>query len=395
MDAQKIILPILEKADVRINGDRPWDLQVRDRRLYGRVLRKGSLGLGEAYMDGWWECPALDELFRRLLAARAEAGLGWTLPEIWNRIQYAFFNLQSMRRAFQVAEKHYNLDNRMFERMLGPSMFYSCGYWRDARNLDEAQADKMALICAKLGVQPGMKVLDIGCGWGTLAGYLASRHKAEVTAVSVSAEQIAYAKAHSAGLPVNWVLDDYRNIVGSFDRIVSVGMFEHVGRKNYDTYMAEARRLLRPEGLFLLHTIGGNVDKNGVDPWIAKYIFPNGMLPSITAVGKSIASRFVMEDWHNFGAHYDKTLMAWEKNFSQGRTSRDFTCSSRGLRMFRYYLLSCAGAFRARSIELWQILLSPEGLPGGYDRRIHPDQAAARAFIRDRGGRSDRERQAA
>ena len=145
-----------------------------------------------------------------------------------------------------------------------------------------------------------------------------------------------------------------------------VGMFEHVGRKNYGIFMKTTKRLLKPSGLFLLHTIGNIKKKTGTDPWINKYIFPNGMLPSPVCVAKAITGLYVMEDWHNFGADYDKTLMAWHQRFEEGYVEGAFQCSERVRRMYRYYLLSCAGAFRARDIQLWQIVLSPEGVEGGY-----------------------------
>ncbi|WP_288707146.1 class I SAM-dependent methyltransferase, partial [uncultured Bilophila sp.] len=188
----------------------------------------------------------------------------------------------------------------------------------------------------------------------------------KVTGVTISTEQLAYAREHDAGHLVNWLLQDYRSMEGQFDRIVSVGMFEHVGRKNYDIFMKTTKRLLKPSGLFLLHTIGNSKKKTGTDPWINKYIFPNGMLPSPVCVAKAITGLYVMEDWHNFGADYDKTLMAWHQRFEEGYAEGAFQCSERVRRMYRYYLLSCAGAFRARDIQLWQIVLSPEGVEGGY-----------------------------
>ena len=233
-------------------------------------------------------------------------------------------------------------------------------------DVDEAQRNKMDLICRKLDLKEGMSVLDIGCGWGGLSLYLAKEYGVKVTGVTISTEQLAYAREHDAGHLVNWLLQDYRSMEGQFDRIVSVGMFEHVGRKNYDIFMKTTKRLLKPSGLFLLHTIGNSKKKTGTDPWINKYIFPNGMLPSPVCVAKAITGLYVMEDWHNFGADYDKTLMAWHQRFEEGYAEGAFQCSERVRRMYRYYLLSCAGAFRARDIQLWQIVLSPEGVEGGY-----------------------------
>ncbi len=366
MNAESVVRALAEKADIRINGTRPWDIRVHNKALYPRVLREGTLGLGEAYMDGWWDCAAMDEMFCRALRARLDRPFLRALPALLNKAAYGLFNLQSVARAFMVAEHHYDLDNALFEHMLGPSMNYSCGYGGGTKNLDEAQRAKMDLICRKLNLRPGTTVLDIGCGWGSLAVHMASVYGARVTGVTVSREQAAYAEARSRDMDISWKLQDYREVSGTFDRVVSVGMFEHVGRKNYPTFMNKVREVLKEDGLFLLHTIGGNVRKTGVDPWIARYIFPNGMLPSIRCIADAASSLFVMEDWHNFGADYDATLMAWAQRFEEGCNTGALRCDEKTRRMFRYYLLSCAGAFRARDIQLWQIVFSPRGVPGGY-----------------------------
>ena len=366
MDAKTMVTSMLAVADIRIGGDRPWDIQVHNPDLYRRVLKQGTLGVGESYMEGWWDCDQLDVMFCRAIRAHLESKIHNNLPVFAIMAAQTLFNLQSVARASMVAEQHYNMDNAMFARMLGPTMNYSCGYWKDASTLDEAQNNKMELICRKLALKEGMSVLDIGCGWGGLSLYMAEHYGAKVTAVTVSTEQFAYAREHDAEHKVNWVLEDYRSIKGRFDRIVSVGMFEHVGRKNYKVFMDTTHTLLDPAGLFLLHTIGSSTRKTGTDPWINKYIFPNGMLPSPVCIGKAIMGRYVMEDWHNFGADYDKTLMAWHQRFEEGYAEGAFQCSERVRRMYRYYLLSCAGAFRARDIQLWQIVLSPQGVEGGY-----------------------------
>lgn len=366
MQAEAIVHSLVDAADIRINGDRPWDIRIHNDKLYPRVLSEGTRGLGEAYMEGWWDCAALDALFCRALQAGLDRRFLHTLPALLNMAAYRLFNLQSVRRASMVAKHHYDFDNALFEYMLGPTMNYSCGYWREAQDLDSAQKAKMELICRKLELKPGMNVLDIGCGWGGLAVYMASHYGVHVTGITVSQEQLAYAEAHSQGLDIRWLLQDYRSLSGTFDRVVSVGMFEHVGRKNYTAFFTKIKELLKEDGLFLLHTIGSNVRKNGVDPWIAKYIFPNGMLPSIRCIADASSPHFIMEDWHNFGEDYDKTLMAWHKRFEEGCAGGAFRCEEKTRRMFRYYLLSCAGAFRARDIQLWQIIFSPHGVPGGY-----------------------------
>jgi cyclopropane-fatty-acyl-phospholipid synthase len=247
-------------------------------------------------------------------------------------------------------------------------MIYSCGYWAEAETLDEAQEAKLDLICRKIGLERGMRVLDIGSGWGGFLKFAAERYGISGLGVTVSREQAAFANEHARDLPIETRLMDYMALDGQFDRVVSVGMFEHVGYRNYRSYFDKVRSLLRPDGLFLLHTIGGNVSTTHGDPWAEKYIFPNGMLPSIAQIGEALEGLFVMEDWHNFGADYDRTLMAWRNNFDAAWPALSARYDDRFRRMWRYYLSVFAALFRARQINLWQIVLSPEGVAGGYRR---------------------------
>jgi len=356
---------LLDHAGVRLNGDRPFDIQVHDERLYARVFAQGSVGLGEAYMDGWWDCRQLDELFHRILRARlADAIQPWR--EIPRVLAAKVLNLQTPSRSYRVGEQHYDIGNALYARMLGRYWIYSCGYWREADNLDDAQRDKMDLICRKLGLEPGMRVLDIGCGWGEMARYMAESYGVEVVGVTISREQVEHGQRICQGLPVDIRLQDYRAVTERFDRIVSVGMFEHVGYKNYPTFMEVSARCLKPDGLFLLHSIGGNRSTATTDPWIARYIFPNSMTPSAKQVTDAAEPHYLIEDWHNFGVDYDRTLLAWCHNFDRHWHEIADQFGDRFYRMWRYYLLSCAGSFRARGNQLWQIVLSPYGVPGGY-----------------------------
>lgn len=367
MKAKETIVSLLAQADIQINGNRAWDVQVHNEELYNRALKQGTIGIGEAYMDGWWDCQELDVMFYKAIKGQLTTRFSSSnLPGLLLKTYQTLFNLQNKRRSFEVAKKHYNFDNSMFESMLGSTMNYSCAYWRNANNLDEAQLAKMDLICRKLDLKPGQQVLDIGCGWGALARYMADKYQVEVTGISVSSEQIDFAKKHDPQKKIHWILDDYRSLQGKFDRIVSVGMFEHVGYKNYPGFMREVRRLIKDDGLFLLHTIGSNHQRKGTDPWINKYIFPNGMLPAEVNLTAAFTDFFVMEDWQNFGADYDRTLMAWSRAFNMGYEKGQFKCDERSRRMFQYYLQSCAGAFRARDMQLWQVVLSPHGVEGGY-----------------------------
>lgn len=347
-------------AGVRFNGDAPWDIQVHDPRAYRMILTRGTLGFGEAYMEGWWDCERMDEMFHRLLRGRADEKLGG-----WNRLRllgetlrHGLFNLQSSRRAFQVGERHYDIGNDVFTAMLDPTMSYSCAYWKDAATLAAAQEAKLELVCRKLHLRPGERVLEIGCGWGGFARHAAARYGVEVLGITVSKEQAALARARCAGLPVSIELMDYREITGLFDKIVSIGMFEHVGPKNYAGYFEMARRAMKPDGLFLLHTIGVDRPLAHTDPWIDKYIFPNGKLPAASEIVAACEGRFILEDWHNFGPDYDRTLMSWWENFDCAWPQLETKYGLRFYRMWKYYLMSCAGFFRARQGQLWQIVLS-------------------------------------
>ena len=360
----RIVSELLSRADIDINGNRPADIQVKNPDLFKRILQEGSLGLGESYMDGWWECDRLDQFFSKVLRAGLEKQLPHHIKDVLRVIGTRLINLQSRRRAWIVGKEHYDLGNDLFTRMLDPSMQYSCGYWKEAQDLETAQQHKLRMICEKLQLKPGMTLLDIGCGWGGLAAFAARHYGVSVTGVTISAEQQKLAQQHCEGLDVTILLQDYRDLHDQFDRIVSVGMFEHVGPKNYATYFSVVDRNLHPDGIFLLHTIGSNRTDENVDPWINKYIFPNGCLPSVRHIAQASEPHFVMEDWHNFGADYDKTLMAWHQRFLAAWPEIAENYSERFKRMFTYYLNACAGAFRARDIQLWQIVFT-RGIENG------------------------------
>ncbi|WP_437611927.1 cyclopropane fatty acyl phospholipid synthase [Erwinia sp. V71] len=360
----RIVQELLQTADIEVNGTRPWDIQVNNPELFRRIVEQGSLGLGESYMDGWWECERLDMFFHRVLKHKLDQQLPHHFSDTLRVVAARLTNLQSRRRAWIVGKEHYDLGNDLFSLMLDSHMQYSCGYWKEASTLEEAQNAKLQMICEKLQLQPGMSLLDIGCGWGGLAEYAARHYGVSVYGVTISAEQQKLAQQRCEGLDVNIVLQDYRDLEQKFDRIVSVGMFEHVGPKNYATYFAVANRNLKADGLFLLHTIGALKTNMDVDPWINRYIFPNGCLPSARHITDASEPYFVMEDWHNFGADYDTTLMAWHQRFLASWPQLTQNYGERFKRMFSYYLNACAGAFRARDIQLWQVMFS-HGVEGG------------------------------
>lgn len=369
MKTQKLktdINGLLLLAGIHVNGNNPWDIKVCNEKFYARVMADGSIGIGEAYVEDWWDCLQLDEFYCRVLNANLED----RVKANWRILTAIFlakiFNRQTRTLAFHNGQKHYDLGNDLFKQMLDKRMVYTCGYWKDAATLDEAQEKKLELTCRKLNLQPGMHVLDIGCGWGSFAKFAAENYGVKVTGITVSAEQVEMGRKLCAGLPIEIKLMDYRSLNEKFDCIVSLGMFEHVGYKNYRRYMQIASRCLKDDGLFLLHSIGSNTSVTFIDPWINKYIFPGGMLPSIKQIGQAFEGLFVMEDWHNFSADYDKTLVAWHDKFVSNWDTLKDKYDEKFFRMWKYYLLMCAGSFRSRKNQLWQIVLSKNGIPGGY-----------------------------
>jgi cyclopropane-fatty-acyl-phospholipid synthase len=366
MKPKQLIQRLLEKAQVQINGTHPGDILVHNDGFYHRVLSEGSLGLGESYMEGWWDAVRLDEFFSRFHSVPLdEAVVDKRL--IFNALKARLFNMQNKTLSKRVAHQHYDLDNAFYEKMLGPSMQYTCAYWKQAANLTEAQEQKLDLICRKLQLRKGEHVLELGCGWGGFARYAAARYGCSVVAYNISAQQVAYARRWCDGLPVEVIQGDYREAGGEFDKVAAIGLCEHVGYKNYRTLIETVHRTLKRRGLFLLHTIGNNGSVSTADPWFDKYIFPGGMLPSVAQLSAAMDRLLVMEDWHNFGPDYDKTLMAWHDNVDRHWEELQVRFDERFHRAWRYYLLSLAGAFRARRIHLWQVVMSKGGVLGGYE----------------------------
>jgi cyclopropane-fatty-acyl-phospholipid synthase len=372
MGSRDLCKAVLDSADVRVDGGRPWDIRVHDARFWDRVVSDGTLGLGESYMDGWWDCDALDEMMSRALRAGGEAAIERNWRTAFHALRARILNLQTRRRARQVARRHYDVDDRLYMSFLDPYNQYTCAYFKDlpADALDRAQEAKMDLICRKLKLKPSDRVLDIGCGWGGLARWMAERHGCRVTGINIADGQVEYARRHVPGKTVEIVRMDYRDLPsaypGAFDKVVSVGMIEHVGWKNHGALFRAARSTLRRDGLFLLQTCGQDVSRPIAEPWIDRYIFPNGCVPSPAQLTSAAEGSFVLEDWHSMGPHYDRTLMNWWQRFERAWPGFREQYGDRFFRMFRYYMLSCAGAFRARQMQLFQAVWSPEGLAGGY-----------------------------
>jgi cyclopropane-fatty-acyl-phospholipid synthase len=356
---------VIATAGITIDGTHPWDLQVPEPRAYERILRDGSVGFGEAFMDGWLDCERIDQFAERAFCAELSKRLE-TPAAVMEAIKVRINPFGSRSRSFEIGVKHYNTGNDLFEVMLDKYMIYSCGYWRQALTLEAAQLDKLELICRKLQLQPGMRVLDIGCGFGGLARYAAEQHGVSVVGISVSTEQIELGKRLCAGLPVDFRLIDYRDLNESFDRVVSVGMFEHVGRKYYGDFFATCDRCLKPAGVFLLHTVGYEKEES-INPWFDKYVMPGVEFPTVANIANSVGADLMLQDFHAWdGSHYDKTLMAWFERFDAGWGQLKNKYDQRFYRMWKLYLQGCAGAFRAGRMRVWQYVFSKGRIPGGY-----------------------------
>ena len=362
-NAETIVRQLLTFADISINGARPYDIQVKNNALYSRILKDQALGVGESYMDGWWEVEALDQFIDKILRAKLDEKVRGSWAIKWHILRSRLFNLQSTARAFQVGRQHYDKGNDLYEAMLDKRMNYSCAYWKNADNLDDAQEAKLDLICKKLNLKAGMSVLDIGCGFGGFAKYAAEKYKVQVSGVSVSKNQVELARERCRGVKADIKLMDYREIKGTYDRILSIGFMEHVGYRNYRTYMEKVNSLLAEDGIALIHTIGENESTTTCNAWTDKYIFPNGLVPSLAQLSKAMEGIFVIEDVHNFGPDYDRTLMAWYRNFEASWDRLKKKYDDRFRRMWRYYLLSSAGGFRCRNNQLWQIVMTKPGQP--------------------------------
>ena len=361
MQAKTLIADLLSRADISINGSKPWDILVRDDRFYQRLLKDAILGLGESYMDGWWECEALDEFTNKVLRAKLDQQIKGNWKSTLYVLKTRLLNRQTKSRAVQVGEQHYDLGNDLYRAMLDSRLNYTSAYWKNASTLDQAQEAKLDLVCKKINLQPGMTVLELGCGWGSFAKYAAEKYGVNVVGLNISKEQVQLGRELCKGLPVELRLQDYRKAEGQYDAVISIGILEHVGHKNYRTYMEVVHRCLKEEGLAFIHTIGSNKSSTYSNRWTNKYIFPNGMLPSIPQIAGAMEGLFVMEVWHNFGPDYDKTLMAWYNNFNQAWPQLKNKYGERFYRMWRFYLLGSAGGFRARNQQLWQIVMTKTG----------------------------------
>jgi cyclopropane-fatty-acyl-phospholipid synthase len=365
MNSKQLSLRILGLAGIEVNGKNAWDIQVHDDRLWNRIISQRELGLAEAYMDGWWDVESIDQFLTKLLEINVLDKAPFSISLVGHAVKSTVLNRQAKAKAAANAKHHYNIGNDLYTRMLDKEMAYSCGYWKSAKTLDQAQIAKFDLICRKLELKPGMRLLDIGCGWGGLLRYAAKNYGIIGTGISPADNQIELAQAKNGKLKIEYLQMDYRDLSGKFDRIVSVGMMEHVGPKNLETFFNKCISLLAPDGMMLHHTIASNETKQVTDPFFDRYIFPGGVLPSLAQISKAVEKKVIIEDVHNFGPDYEKTLLAWHARINK-RWSEIPNYDERFRRMWNYYLLSSAAGFRARHIQLLQVVFRPMTSRGAY-----------------------------
>lgn len=364
---KKRFAEMMSLADVQIDGERPWDMQVHREEAFPRFFAYGSLGMGESYMDGWWDCDQLDELFNRISRADLQSKL--QLTDLLLGLQARLMNIKEYGAATGGGNQHYDLGRELYRRMLDKRMMYSCAYWMNAKTLDQAQEHKLDLIARKLRLRPGMKVLDIGCGWGGAIHYFAERYGVEGVAVTLSLDQRNAARELCSDYPVDIRLQDFREVDEMFDCSYSIDMFGHLGRKDYRTYMEVVKRNLRPGGLHLVQTVGCEKSAKP-DPWVDRYIFPGGRIPSAKEIMEAAYGVLVLDDWHSFTKDYDRTFMTWHANLNSAWEDLDGDYDEQMKRMWRFYLMSFAGVFRSGFSQLWQIVfaLTHSGSSSDYAR---------------------------
>ena len=368
--AEQLVRNLCSQIGIEINGPKNTDLQVKDPRFYERVLAEGSLGLGESYMDGWWDVGDLLQMNALIARGDVKDKVKQSWPMMWHALKARFTNLQTADKADIPAKDHYDVTIEAYLSMTDHWHALSCGYWRRPDDdLESSSAAKLELICRKIGLKESDRVLDIGCGLGSFTRYAAEKYGCSVVAINISSGHVERVRQLTAGLPVEVHCCDYRDTgvflaKGPFDKAVSVEMFEHVGYRNHRRYMEVVHQALKPGGVFCLQTAGNNANVFQNDPWFQKYIFPNAVVPSVEQIGQAIGGLLVLEDWHNFGPDYVKTCYAWFEKFDRNwQGSKD----DRFYRMWKYWILAVGGGFAVRTRQLWQLVLSKGGVQGGYE----------------------------
>jgi cyclopropane-fatty-acyl-phospholipid synthase len=363
---------LLAAADIHLNGSRPWDIQINNPLTLGRIMRDGSLGMGESYMDGWWDCQAIDQMMTRAVRARLHEHLGTPRAHVQSWFGQWAKRLPSSNARI-VGRAQYDLNNQLFCAMLDSSMSHSSAYWEEgATTLEQAQEAKMEMVCRKLQLKPGMRLLDIGCGWGSFMRYAAKHYGVTALGLTTSKEQMALGQSMNQDLPVQFEHTDIQhfntNSRSQFDCVVSLGMLNTPVLAANNALFSTARRSLKKDGLFLLETMGNNQRGQLLEPWLQKHLLCQIPLPSLGDVTDVAQLDFVVEDVHNLGADHDRTLLHWHQRFERAWPQLRLAYDERFYRMWRYHLMGSAGSFRARSTQIWQMVMSPKGLSSVYRR---------------------------
>lgn len=359
-DLEKQVKEIISNTTkITINQKSSLNISVANSDFYRKVINKGELGLAESFMDGDWTTDNLYGVLLELQKNRDKISKhikSNMFQILLFKIYYCIFRTNTRDTVKNNVSHHYDIGNDLYRKQLGRTMQYTCAYYHKSKmTLNQAQDAKMKLIAKKLDLQPGMSVLDIGCGFGALAYYLVKRYSVKVLGVTLSEEQIKYANKYYKHPNLTIKYKDYRDVTGKFDRVYSIGMFEQVGKDNYSVYFDKCYELLKTNGIMLLHTISKNYRENPRYNFITQYIFPEGELPHISDLsGKFLDNKWHLEDLHNFGQSYNKTLLDWHKNLDNFKELPNY--SPRFQRMWKYYLLGCSAAFKVRMISLWQIV---------------------------------------
>ncbi len=344
-------------------------MRLTDRKLYRTLVFNAELAAGEAYMDGtmrFEEGSTLRDFLTLFSVNRLSLG-SYPIQKVLRAIKMRFRKRQQSNRKGQAQQNvahHYDLGNDFYRLFLDENMLYSCAYFREpGETLEQAQRNKLRLLASKLGLKPGMKVLDIGCGWGDLALYLAALEDVGVLGVTLSREQQALAsqRAENAGLAtrVSFELKDYRDVEGPFDRIVSVGMFEHVGVHHYDEFFKKLNALMPDDGLTVLHSIGHMSPPGMASPWLRKYIFPGAYSPALSEVFEVVERNSLwVTDLEFLRVHYATTLAHWTDRFEANRDKVIALYDERFARMWEFYLISAEMMFRTGSQLVFHMQLS-------------------------------------
>lgn len=370
--AEQAVRKIVEVGGI---PDTMWNhIEILDKSAWTDIITKGNLGIAEAYMHNKLKVDPLPFFISVLndtsIGTRRKEGtdyLGMVMQAVAlpTDLMGLLTNQQTRELSSRVTKQHYDAGNDLYEKMLGPSMSYTCAYWKDAKNLDEAQFNKMDLIRRKLELQPGMKVAELGMGWGTAANHMHKYGNVDVTGVSLSEQQVKWAQENLAKEGLRFIWSDYRDHcedpkhMHTYDRVYSIGMLEHVGYKNYAPFFKCIKALLKPDGLAVVHSIGEPDFVSASDPFLDKYIFPGAVIPAMSTITAGFENDFILEDWQNFGFDYSLTLAAWNENANVFFKENPDKYTPEFQRMWEYYLKMCEALFVTRINQLWHFVLSP------------------------------------